>query len=454
MKPLTDYLNPNTIIFNNTVYSREQILAGIDTVAGYLEKHVGGSSPIVHLFCPNHIKSVFAYFGIIRSGRAAVLIDPKIGRLEYKEMREDSPPCATIRIDTASDTFDFPREIALDSNDLPPALRAECENVCTMVYTAAHDGYAKAAMLTHENMYADAQANFSTDKSDKSSTITVLLPLHYLFGMLVGIIAPMISGANIFLISLQKPQRLRSIVDVLEKYSVTHVSSVPHLFYLLLKVHNSQSKLKKVEYFSSGGYALPKFLFDIFRDRTGHEIHEGYGLTEAAPVCTWNHPDRPVKQGSVGTPFTCCRVKIACEDGTEAAAGETGEVCIDGANVMKGYFNNPAATNRALHEGWLHTGDLGYLDSDGYLFLTGLKKRMLNVGGKKVYPAEVERLIKQSGMVETVEIFGEYDQVCGDAVKARIAFKNDKEGYKELFLEWCKDTMSRYKIPSLIKLSI
>ena len=158
MQPLTDFLNFGNIFFNDKTYSPETIRASIDAVAENLTKRFISNSPFVYLFAPNHIKTVYGLFGIIKAGRVCVLVDPALKHFELEEMMKDSPPGALIRLDKQTDVFDFYKEIEVKHYQLSPSRIQGLDDVAMMLYTAADDGYAKGAMLTHENILANARA--------------------------------------------------------------------------------------------------------------------------------------------------------------------------------------------------------------------------------------------------------------------------------------------------------
>jgi acyl-CoA synthetase (AMP-forming)/AMP-acid ligase II len=149
----------------------------------------------------------------------------------------------------------------------------------------------------------------------------------------------------------------------------------------------------------------------------------------------------------VGRAFSCCEIRIEGEDGSVLGHRVIGEVCVRGSNVMKGYFRKPEATAHALRGGWLHTGDLGYLDDDGFLNLTGMKKRMINVSGKKVYPAEVERLLRQHPSVQAVEIFAKPAPTQNQSVQGRVRLRTPGPEAQDEFTAWCTKRISDYKLP-------
>jgi long-subunit acyl-CoA synthetase (AMP-forming) len=219
------------------------------------------------------------------------------------------------------------------------------------------------------------------------------------------------------------------------------------MFHLLKKTNFFKRKKPSDISIVSGGCKLSEDLFNFYLTDYGLSIHEGYGLTEASPICAWHRPKDKIKIASVGRSFPCCEIRILDEKNQEASIGNVGEICVNGGNVMKGYFNNESATKEVLIEGWLHTGDKGTIDHEGYVNLTGLKKRMLNVGGNKVFPAELERYLRRHDNVVGIEIYGEPDEFLGNVVKAVVRLRNRSHESEESFKEWCSKNITKHKIP-------
>jgi long-chain acyl-CoA synthetase len=447
MQPLTDFLHFGNIFFNDKTYSPEAICASIDAVAENLTKRFISNSPFVYLFAPNHIKTVYALFGIIKAGRICVLVDPALKHFELEEMMKDSPPGALIRPDRQTDVFDFFKEIEVKHYQLSPTRIKGLDDVAIMLYTAADDGYAKGAMLTHENILANARALVESNNVDNKSVTCSLIALHHLFALQTGVITPAIASGNLVVADFSNISSMRKISEEINRVGVTHLYGVPLIFHLLKKTSFFKGKRPSEISIVSGGCKLPEKLFDDFQEIFGISIHEGYGCTEAAPICTWHKPEDVIKISSVGPAFPCCKVNILSEQDKELPTGQIGTICIKGDNVFKGYFNNENATKNILKNGWLHTGDLGTMDADGYVFLTSQKKRMINASGNKVYPDELERLMKKHNNVLNVEIFGESDELMGTVVKAKVQLRNNSPEFQKIYREWCLENITRYKIP-------
>jgi long-chain acyl-CoA synthetase len=446
MQLLTDFLQPGKVIFRKKEYDPETVTAGIACVARYLEDNLVSNSPFVYLFASNHIKTVLSYFGIIKARRICVIMDPKVGPLELSEMLQDTPPAACIKIDTTTEAFDFDKEIELRKQPWKDDPDQDLSDVCTMIYTAAEDGYAKAAMLTHENMLSNARCIVGAEKLNNTTISCGLSHFNHLYPLQGGVIAPFLVKGGILIEDISDISKTFSIVDTITQIGLTHLYSIPVIYYLFCKVMNGFDKFKSLRSIGSGGYKLTESIYNNFYNKTGKELHEGYGLSEASPVCTWTY--NKIKLAAVGIAFPCNSLKIVSESEEFLPEGQKGEICVKGSNIMKGYYNNNTATIKSIKNGWFHTGDLGYIDNEGYIYIIGLKKKMINYGGQKVYPAEVVRLMKKHPNVLDSEVYGADDKLSGKKVEAKIYLKDKSIENQNEFYKWCQNNISNYKIYS------
>jgi len=197
----------------------------------------------------------------------------------------------------------------------------------------------------------------------------------------------------------------------------------------------------------TGGAPMPAEFLPGFEKQFRAKIVEGYGLTEASPACSFNMLDRPQKPGSIGMAITGTIIKIVDKKGIEVPHGEVGELIVKGDNVMQGYYKDKVATASVIKDGWLYTGDLGKMDDDNYIFLTGLKKRMIITSGFNVYPKEVEDVLNLHPAVKNARIIAKKDLMRGEIVKAEIV-KNDGALIDEKeILKYCRIYLSPYKVP-------
>jgi long-chain acyl-CoA synthetase len=451
MPLLTDSLDFGTIYFRDKTYPPDVVRANIDAVADYLNKKTISNSPFVYLFAPNHIKMVYALFGIIKSGRICVLVDPKLGKLELADMLRDTAPSVLIHIDKATDTFDFSKEFEFKHYKLGEKRLQGLEDVCLIVYTAAMDGYAKGAMLTNENILSNARALIEANHETKQTASCAIIAFHHLFALQTGLLAPSFIQSDVLIVDTNDFKSIRNIAAQLKKYKVDLICTVPLVFYFLRKVPEIKDILSSAKLLVSGGYKLSSAVFNAYKTDFGKEIHEGYGLTEASPICICHRPNDKIKVDSVGRAFPGCEIVILDDKGRTLPEGQIGEICIKGKSVFKGYYNNTSATDEVFKDGVLHTGDFGKTDNEGYFYLTGIKKNMLNISGNKVYPAEVERYMKTHKNVISATISSKPDAIHDRFTHAVVKLRDNSTEAQVAFAEWCDENIGVKKLPKKVE---
>ncbi|MBN1131112.1 MAG: AMP-binding protein [Chitinispirillaceae bacterium] len=447
---LTDHIRFNRIIFRDQVFTGDYLTRAVDECALFLDRHIRSNSPVVYLFAPSHIKTVIGFLAIAKTGRAALLVDPRVGKLEYEEMLEDTRPGAIIKIQPETIPFDLEKEITLTDAEMTREEIAQLEEVCLLKYSNAEDGYAKAAMLTHGNLRANAESIADGNNVDNHSLSCAILPLHHLYGFQNGMLTPFVANGAFLINELIDLRNTDQLVSTISKYKATHLYSIPIVYYLLSKIKGDKNIFKHVYSFISGAYKLPFSIRERFGKRFGMRLHEGYGLTEASPVCTWQFKQEPFEMLSVGRPIKGCEVKIFDENNQEAPFGEKGEIVIRGDHVMKGYFNHTDATNKTIINRWLKTGDYGKQDINGFVYFLGLKKEMFNVIGYKVYKNELIRMVMKNKIVESCDFSSHYDEIKGDQIKSKIKLTINDKRFIQDFHKWCTENISYFKHPKII----
>lgn len=307
-----------------------------------------------------------------------------------------------------------------------PALVDPETAVAVLQYTGGTTGVPKAAVLTHANIYANAMQCkrwFYVADSPDSKSVGVL-PLFHALAMTSIMNWSLAVGGSILLEPRFDAVKLLSLIH---RKKPTALVGVPTLFTALMNVPTfDRYDLSSLKFCVSGGGPLPLKVQDDFKSRTGVSIWEGYGLSEASPACCINPVHVPNRSGSVGLPLpqTTCEVVSIEDRHTLMKLGETGEICFRGPQVMQGYWNNPVATAEVIIDGRLHTGDVGHMDDDGYVYITDRLKDMINTSGFKVYPRQVEEAIYQHPAVRECAVFGVDDAYRGQAIKAVICLKD------------------------------
>lgn len=331
----------------------------------------------------------------------------------------------------------------------------DCNPLTTLAllqYTGGTTGTPKAAALTHANIYLNAQQCktwFYNAVTPATTRAVGVLPLFHAFAMTTVMNRSLSVGGSML---LEPKFDATSLLRLIHRRKPNILIAVPTLFTALMNHKKFASfDLSSLQHCISGGASLPQQVQADFESKTSCKIVEGYGLSEASPVCCINPIHQPNRTGSVGIPIpgTVCEI-VSIEDRiTPVKQGERGEICFRGPQVMQGYWNNPEATADVLRNGRLHTGDIGYMDEDGYVFITDRLKEMINCSGYKVYPRQVEEAIYQHPAVRECAVFGVTDSYKGQAVRAAICVKDGEtltQGMLETFLATRLSAIERPKV--------
>jgi long-chain acyl-CoA synthetase len=334
-----------------------------------------------------------------------------------------------------------------------PCIPAAPDTVATLQFTGGTTGVSKAAMLTHANLYSNAQqmrAWLHTMKKG-SGSILCALPYFHSFGILACMNMGILQGWNQVLIL--RPD-IETILKTVVEYKINIFPAVPTIYTGVVN-HPDIAKynLGSIEASFSAGAPLPVTIIHKFLEISGSQICEAYGLTEASPCVTLNPFKGMTKPGSVGIPLPNTEIKLVNpEDGiTEVPRGEEGEILVKGPQVMKGYFNKPSETESALKEGWLHTGDVGKLDEDGFLYIVDRIKDMIIASGYNIYPNEIDQVLFSHPKILEACAVGVPDAYRGETVKAFIVIKPGEVLTAEEVVEYCTQNLAKYKIPKLIE---
>ena len=274
----------------------------------------------------------------------------------------------------------------------------------------------------------------------------LILPLFHVNGIVVSILAPLRAGARATIAGRFDPETFFGIV---ERVRPTYFSGVPAIYALLLARPETETPdLSSVRFGLCGAAPMPPHLIIAFQRRFGVPIVEGYGLSEGTCASTLNPVGGPRKPGTVGLPFDGQEVAIMDESGRLLPAGEAGEVVVRGPNVMRGYLNRPEETAMTIVDGWLHTGDVGRFDEDGYLVLVDRIKDMIIRGGENIYPSEIEAVLYRNPAVAEAAVVGTAHQILGEVPVAFVSLRS--EANTEELLAFCGESLSKYKLPTEI----
>jgi fatty-acyl-CoA synthase len=319
-------------------------------------------------------------------------------------------------------------------------------DVAVIMYTSGTTGLPKGAMLTHGNILwnnINAMLAFGGARDD---VILTAAPLFHIGGLNVMTLGSFHVGSAVVLLRNFDPEKV--LADI-ERYRVSQMFGAPAMF-LFISQHPAfaDTDLSSIKTLICGAAPVPESLITLYGQR-GVDFCQGYGLTETAPFSAFLTPDKAIsKLGSAGQPPLYSDTRIVDNNNQPVAAGERGEICLRGPNIMKGYWNRPEATLDAIDgEGWFHSGDIGYVDEEGFLFICDRLKDMVISGGENVYPAEVESALYNHDSIVEVAVIGLPDDKWGEAVTAVVALHEGHQLTLEELREFAKPLLAKYKLP-------
>jgi long-chain acyl-CoA synthetase len=450
----------------------------------------------VAIMLPNSPQFVIAFYGTLLAGGVGVNVNPMYTPRELRHQLQDAGVQALVILDQLlpryqevkaevpvrllvrtgiQDYLPFPKNLlyplmlrrkgqapkalegvpwrAFLKRGRPEPVAVDLDDLALLQYTGGTTGLAKGAMLTHRNLSSNALQvrAWIPDFQEGEEVVLGAIPFFHVYGMTVAMNLALLGAAKLVL--LPRPE-IGPIVEAIEKHRVTLFPGVPTLYVAFNNFPGIEKRdLKSVRACISGSAPLPLEVAERFEKLTGAKLVEGYGLTEASPVTHCNPLYGERRLGSVGLPLPGVDAKVVDEEGKEVPLGEVGELIVKGPNVMKGYWNRPEETQKALKDGWLFTGDLARMDQDGYFYIVDRKKDMIIAGGYNIYPREVEEVLYGHEAVQEAAVVGVPDPYRGETVAAFIVLKEAYRGkVTEKDIEaFCRANLAAYKVPRIIQ---
>jgi long-chain acyl-CoA synthetase len=323
------------------------------------------------------------------------------------------------------------------------------DDTAVLVYTSGTTGKPKGAELTHFQLYMNCTVAGGLFGARSDDVILAVLPFFHVFGLS--------SVVNVFVryggcLSISPRFQPGAVLDAIEADGCTVIGGVPTMLHALAQQDVSGRDLSALRVAVSGGASLPEDVMRTFEEKFGIEVLEGYGMTETASSCTFNRPgDRKVL--SIGKPLWGVRMRVADPAGRPLPPGRehVGEILIRGHNVMKGYLGRPEATAETLRDGWLHSGDLGFVDEDGFYFIVDRAKDLVIRGGYNVYPREIEEVLYAHPSVAEAAVIGKPDERLGEEVVAVVALRPGTSATAEEIIVYTRERLAAYKYPREIR---
>jgi len=367
------------------------------------------------------------YLAIWRAGAVAMPVIPAVSPRELRHVLTDSEAVAVFAspgsaplVTEASAGLDV-RLLAvpdLDTAGPGAVVRRSDDDLAALLYTGGTTGRAKGVMLSQRNLWTTAQARQQVVEQAGTTSVLVPLPMSHVFGLINAVSRLHVSRPGT--LHLQGRFDAQEWVRTIERERITASALVPSMLQLLLAQPLEQHDLSSLTYVTSGGAPLALPVRQEFERRVpAARVCDGYGCTEITSTATMSPPDAR-RDDSVGTPLPGVRLRIEGLDGAEVPAGVDGEVCVASPGVMVGYWRDPEATAAVVRDGWLHTGDIGHVDADGYLTIVDRMKDLIIRGGFNVYPRDVEDVLLAHPAVVAAAVIGRPDPVLGEEVVAYV----------------------------------
>ncbi len=442
--------------------------------AGLTESGLQPGDPVA-LQLPNIPQFVVSYFGILKAGGVVVPMNVLLKAPEIAFQLSDSRAQAMItwagaleqaakgaaeagvsEIYVVGEAGNTPGAMPLERMLAVPAegrqlAGRDLTDTAVIVYTSGTTGRPKGAELTHIQLYMNADIPGRLFDVRPDDIVLTVLPLFHVFGLSSIMNIAVRFGCAMSLVPRFDPA---TVLETIQRDRATIFEGVPTMFIGLLAHPELDSyDVSSVRVAVSGGASIPSPVLDAFEEHFGVLILEGYGLTETASTTTFNRGVTDRRAYSVGKPIWGTQTQVWDDDGNELPPGtdNVGEVVTRGLHVMKGYLNNPQATADAFAGGWFHTGDLGYIDEDGFLFIVGRKKELIIRGGYNIYPAEIEDVLHGHPAIAEAAVVGVPDDRLGEEVKAFVTLKAGKSVTGPELIAFCKERLAAYKYPRLVE---
>ncbi|HUN55447.1 MAG TPA: AMP-binding protein [Smithella sp.] len=442
-----------------------QLNQAIKAIAGLIKQLGVGKGDNVALMLPNIPEFVYSYFGVLKTGAATVPLNTSSTPFEliyllndsdskilitqasqvkkYQEIKDKLLSCHhIISVDSLNENGELLSGAGFDDSS---SVEIKPEDPAHIIYTAGLTGRAMGAVLTHHNLCSELNMIQPIFRRTPDDIGLSLIPLFHSFGATVNMLNVVQAGCSTVMMDRLT---MDSLFSAIEREKITYIAAVPRL-YIGMIFYDKAAKydVSSLKLCVTGGSAMPREFLPVFEQKFGARILEGYGLTEASPACSFNRIEYVSRPGSIGTALDGIEIKIVDDNGRELPRNEIGELIVKGDNVMKGYYKNEAATAAVIKDGWLYTGDLGRMDEENYIYLTGLKKRMIITSGFNVYPREVETVLNMHEAVQASRVSGKADLMRGEIVRAHVVLKNGYSADEKEIIRHCKTYLSGYKVP-------
>jgi long-chain acyl-CoA synthetase len=416
---------------------------------------------------------VAVFFGIIKAGAIAVPLDSRYVSAELTSLFNDCTPKVFFIEDACleplipslpgftsikhvvavnhqpDERFSSYEEILKQNPSSSVKVKINPEDIAIISYTGGATQQCHGVALSHQSVYTEVVNSAATFRQTaKDVMILFALPMYHQFGLTAVLLGSLHTGNSVVVVP-GTGRSVDSFMEAVEREKGTIYCGVPYIYSLMINVARRMGikhDLSSLRLLVSGGAPLEPVVIHQFKKYYGFDIRDIYGQTESVCHVTVMPIDGAGKIGSSGKTLPCWEMKIFDDNDNEMPAGQEGEMVLRGP-FMTGFYNKPEATAKALRNGWLHTGDIGYLDEDGYLFITARKRRMLILKGQNIFPADIEEVLVSHPAVAEARVMGNIDLVRGETVKALVHLKQGEKLTEQELRQYCQGRMADYKLP-------
>ncbi|HEX6189624.1 MAG TPA: long-chain-fatty-acid--CoA ligase [Pyrinomonadaceae bacterium] len=451
-------------------FSYTRFAAAVERAAAMLQSHGIKKGDVVSLLMPNSAEYIIAYFACWKLGALAGPVNSLLKDDETQFVMHNSEAKAVLvasefraRIENIKGelphlksviTFDDEAEATRGYAGLRPASTPEScgtDDDAIIIYTSGTTGKPKGCLLTHGNLIANARQISKWLGFTGSDRLLTIMPLFHMNAVSVTTMSALYAGGS----SVIAPKFSASkFWNVISDYQITSFGSVATMLSMLLNTYPDGVpvglKTERLRFAMCGSAPVPAEVMNKFEKTFNCPVIEGYGLSESTCRSTFNPPDERRRPGSCGLSIGN-EMKVVDEDDREVPDGELGEIVLRGENILKGYFRNPDANERAFRGGWFHTGDVGYRDKEGFFFIVDRKSDMIIRGGENIYPREIDEVLYEHPAVAAAATIGVPDALYGEEVAAFIVLKNGTKVTEQELIDYCKSKLADYKCPKTVR---
>ena len=470
------YGGKTAIVSGNRRLSYADLDKASNKVANALKKIGVNRGDRVAMMLPNSPEFIITYLGVVKTSAVAVPLDTNCKVTEFASLFNDFLPKVLVSekpalqklapvlsghksiehvIDLNAENdgqFLSYQQIMTEGSVRKVDVEPGPGDIAHLAYTSGPSFYPRGVVLSHQHLTMEAAiAAGGFQQTDKDIVMLFSLPMYHMFGLVTGLLAAICKGSTVVIVP-GTGLSISSFLATIEKEKGTIFPGIPYIFTLLVYMAEKEgikNDLSSIRLWCSAGAPLPIDISKRFKQHYGSEIADVWGLSETICHITCPPLGSGVKLGSVGKALPGWEVKIVDDSGRELPPNQAGEV-IAGGLLMNGYYNNPQATTEIIKDGWLYTGDIGKVDEDGYLFITGRKKDMIIIKGQNVFPSDIECVLYTHPKVAEAAVIGIPDKLRGEVVGAIISLKEGQVATEQEIKRFCLKRIANYKVPKQI----